>query len=804
MKSISQLFDSRGNSIRLGEQLGRGGEGTVYKVLGYPDKVAKIYHNPVDSKQAAKLDGMVRAQTPQLVKVSAWPTDILHDKPLGSVKGLIMPNVQNYKEIHDLYSPASRKRDFPAADWGFLIHVARNVAIIFETIHSHNHVIGDVNQGNIMIATDATCKLIDCDSFQILSGGQTYPCHVGVPQFTPPELQNKPFKSIIRTQNHDNFGLALICFHLLFMGRHPFAGRYSGAEDMPIEKAIKEFRFAYSTSAASKKMVPPPNVMGLNTITDQLRDLLERAFNEDSIQPNSRPTPKEWVRELDTLRNDLRSCGQNSNHQYIRTLSSCPWCNLEQSSGILYFLSSVSKVIGDVFDINRVWALIQAVQPPTKIGAPKQVFSTTSTPAPLSPLPSFPALPEIPTFKSFGLLPAVPTLESFGPLPALPSFPPLQVPLPSNDPPAAIPEIVQGFKITRIFLRIHPIKWAILLLLIISSLFLKNTLILSICLIYFCASIIQAQHYLSRRKRALVQAELYTREKTARRECILYKIKLDIDTEIEHREKIIEEARAKINGVVLSRKATIDKAQKVADAEVKRRNQLIKQAQKGADTEKERRNKIIDEAKAKNNAEVARRKTTLEQIRSEWDKEQNNWDKNDWYKNFHQKHQDLERIKQEWHMIKASYDSKKAQEKLQAYLDSRLIQDAEIFGIGKHRKMDLLSWGIETACDISESKVIQVPGFGPKRTGDLVSWKNGQIAEFHRLSQSVKNNIPTPQLDQKYAQQLLHLELSLRSGPEELQNIKKRIELHQSQFLNQCNQIAQKLAQAQADAAVRP
>ena len=26
--------------------------------------------------------------------------------------------------------------------------------------------------------------------------------------------------------NHDNFGLAVLIFQLLFMGRHPFSGRY--------------------------------------------------------------------------------------------------------------------------------------------------------------------------------------------------------------------------------------------------------------------------------------------------------------------------------------------------------------------------------------------------------------------------------------------------------------------------------------------------------------------------------------------------------------------------------------------------
>lgn len=49
-------------------------------------------------------------------------------------------------------------------------------------------------------------------------------CDVGVPLWTPPELQGRDFRGLTRTKNHDRFGLAVLMFQLLFMGRHPFAG----------------------------------------------------------------------------------------------------------------------------------------------------------------------------------------------------------------------------------------------------------------------------------------------------------------------------------------------------------------------------------------------------------------------------------------------------------------------------------------------------------------------------------------------------------------------------------------------------
>ena len=80
-----------------------------------------------------------------------------------------------------------------------------------------------------------------------------FPCEVGVAHFTPPELAGRNLHELQRTTNHDCFGLAVLIFHLLFLGRHPYAGRFLGIEDMPIERAIHEHRFAFGHKAAECK-----------------------------------------------------------------------------------------------------------------------------------------------------------------------------------------------------------------------------------------------------------------------------------------------------------------------------------------------------------------------------------------------------------------------------------------------------------------------------------------------------------------------------------------------------------------------
>lgn len=376
-----KLYDHLNNPISLGEEIGRGGEGSVYTIQGDTANVAKVYHKPVVGEKAEKLQAMAVSDL-DLSKFTAWPSAILHDKSESIIKGFVMPRVSGHREVHELYGPRHRQVLFPQADWAFLIHAARNIAAAFQAIHERGHTIGDVNQSGILISQQAICRLIDTDSFQIRLGGKTYYCEVGTSHFTPPELQGKSFRDALRKENHDNFGLAVIIFQLLFMGRHPFAGRYSGSGDMPIERAIQEHRFAFGAKASTKQMAPPPNALDLSICTSQVAQLFERAFSEEGVQEQARPKAQEWVNRLDILRKELRSCNQNSLHKYHRSTSSCLWCKLE-NMGIIYFPPHTSVgACQSKFDIEDVWSKIQAVKVPSLEKLP-DVSSLRATPTPL-------------------------------------------------------------------------------------------------------------------------------------------------------------------------------------------------------------------------------------------------------------------------------------------------------------------------------------------------------------------------------------------------------------------------------------
>jgi DNA-binding helix-hairpin-helix protein with protein kinase domain len=351
---MTQVFyDCKGKRVALGPELGRGGEGVVFSLEATSDYVAKLYSSPVSQQKALKLAHMTKCQTRDLGTFAAWPCTTLHEHPsTDRVRGFVMPKFPTgAHEIHQIYDIKTRFKHFPGTDWGFLTHTATNCATAFETIHATGHVIGDVNNNNVVVSPNATVFLIDCDSYQISVNGTLHRCEVGVPEYTPPELHNGDFSQTVRTANHDNFGLAVLIFQLLFM-RHPFSGRFIGQGDPPeMPKLIQEFRFPFSKNAKQYQMEPPPYWPTLDILPDAIGNLFERAFARSTLA-NARPTGTEWREALTGLKSELRRCNFDSSHVFYRGRANCPWCQTANDAGVEFFVTLVysnNKLVAAVF-----------------------------------------------------------------------------------------------------------------------------------------------------------------------------------------------------------------------------------------------------------------------------------------------------------------------------------------------------------------------------------------------------------------------------------------------------------------------
>lgn len=338
LKSSSILYTSQGKPITLGKKLGEGGEGYVCAVNALPQQVAKIYHikHLPDADKQAKLRYMIANVNQDLLKYTAWATDTLHKHQGGRIIGFLMPKIVDCNPIHTLYNPSFRRQNHPKFTWKFLFYTARNLASAIHSLHKMGHVIGDINQGNLLFAKDSKVMLIDTDSFQISTPTTTHLSLVGVAHFTPPERQgNTNFDSLPRTQNHDNFGLAVLIFHLLFGGRHPYAGvpLIKEAGNL-LEHDIKAYRYAYAPDHVRRGIKPPPASIPIDIIPKKLQSLFIQAFTEKGAQ--QRPTAKTWLDTLDAVRIQIKTCRHHRQHEYSNHLVKCPWCELEKK-GVIYF-----------------------------------------------------------------------------------------------------------------------------------------------------------------------------------------------------------------------------------------------------------------------------------------------------------------------------------------------------------------------------------------------------------------------------------------------------------------------------------
>ena len=211
-----------------------------------------------------------------------------------------------FKSIHLLYGPKSRLAEFPQATWAFLVHAACNLARALAVLHAGGNVVGDINHGNVLVSSRGVIKLIDCDSFQIQAGERRYLCEVGVPTHTPPELQGHNLRTVTRTPNHDAFGLAVVIFQLLFLGRHPFSGTFLGRGDMPLERAIRELRFAYGRFAATRtsqasEIIYKGEGMMASVAVSRLSNGVLNYHNAGKVQASSEPQDMRLQRMLGHL-----------------------------------------------------------------------------------------------------------------------------------------------------------------------------------------------------------------------------------------------------------------------------------------------------------------------------------------------------------------------------------------------------------------------------------------------------------------------------------------------------------------------
>ena len=359
-----RLHDEKGKVYQLGAVLGKGGEAEVWTVRRRSELVAKIYRKPSIEREK-KLRVMVAEPPVDPIRTGrhvsiCWPRSILFDDH-NRIVGFLMPRIdmKRHRELFRICNPSTRRVEAPEFSWAYLVAAAENISIVVDSIHTAGYVVGDMNESNFFISSNARASIVDCDSMQVSTSSNVYRCTVAKAEYLAPELHHADLCSCIRTKAEDNFALAVLIFLLLMEGVHPFAGKWQGqGAPPPLDERIASGDTPYGGSA---RILPSPIAPPISILPVNVQQLFLRAFLHGNRDPLGRPSASEWQQCLHTLGASMSTCASNPRHRYSNHLPRCPWCERVLLCGFDPYPSSADRQRSHVQSPARPAALRQEV-----------------------------------------------------------------------------------------------------------------------------------------------------------------------------------------------------------------------------------------------------------------------------------------------------------------------------------------------------------------------------------------------------------------------------------------------------------
>ena len=380
---MNYYYLSDGTKIAIDPKspLGKGGEGTVYKLHGEPSILLKLY-----SKRALKRSANIEEKIVEMVHkkpsllnyqgltIIAWPAKAVYDRSKRFV-GYLMHRVNAKNHLSHVITPGLQKRKFPKITWKDRLIIAINLSLVMDQIHKNDAVVGDINTSDFFVYKGFEIGVVDTDSFQFKGrNGQTFHCNVFTPDYTPPEVieaQAKQ-KNVVRTPNHDNYGLAILLFQILMNGVHPFSARISKSLEFDgnaINYCMANEIFPYTTQ--NRHIRPPKNAMPLLFLPEKIQKMFDLSFlpHKNNI---SRPTSEEWVNVLRELKDHLKHCRKNKTHHYPDHFKKCPLCEKDKVKDYDYLLKKYGS------KKNQYLELETTHKKSVHIKAKKELYKTLS------------------------------------------------------------------------------------------------------------------------------------------------------------------------------------------------------------------------------------------------------------------------------------------------------------------------------------------------------------------------------------------------------------------------------------------
>lgn len=399
MKLVVKTLHGGGELVVSDNPLGKGGEGSVYPVLSHSvnslkpssEIVAKIYHDKNDTTRRDKVKTMI-INSPETAS-AAWPLGVVYENDV--FVGYIMKKLDkvSYRQWGELSNTKDRRQTSPEFDFRYAVAASRNLAAAINSIHKAGHKIGDINESNIFVKTDASVLIVDTDSAQIQSkAGKIFPCLVGKPEYTAPEISHGKLKDNVRTLETDVFAFAVAVFQMLTGGAHPTDGIYTGSDDPPT--TINKIRAGiYPTLDNNLKNFETASRIPSECIPKAIRSFLLAALNPD---PSQRPTLPIFIETVDEVLANLEQCEKVPTHWFDVRDGACLWCARGELSDPWGPPKNISQTVLPSVSFNSSNIKPNVRRAPPRVSGSRSIPQKSSSARPPTRTQSAPPSPLVP------------------------------------------------------------------------------------------------------------------------------------------------------------------------------------------------------------------------------------------------------------------------------------------------------------------------------------------------------------------------------------------------------------------------
>lgn len=393
--SKKRYIDEFKNVHYIGEELGRGGQGVVYKtkdadtVIKFALKDGKSIKDEQEIEQFhKKVKRLIFKPLPQDMNIAKPLTFIKNEAAyvmhlLSEMKpfATLLPqelskekakNVTISNFLQSLYEKDERVAIYFAYynETGGLrkrLYALSRLAIVLYRLHIRGVVYFDVSHNNIFINDDDVplIYLIDADNIEYESANR-FTLHT--PGFEVPEvMKGKP-----NSTYSDIYAFGILSF-LALTTAHPFEGEASGDADWDSdgEEKKEQWELPWVEDTDDESNHSKKGLKGKLTITDALNRLFHILFEEGKNNRYKRPTLPIWIESIEKAANDTIECGGCSMSYYDSNFDICPYCDAPKPRRVV-----VSSYLykNDQKSIQR-WRFVKEIKESARsVKLPKYLF----------------------------------------------------------------------------------------------------------------------------------------------------------------------------------------------------------------------------------------------------------------------------------------------------------------------------------------------------------------------------------------------------------------------------------------------